>query len=227
MTWQKWLADYLRVASPQGFDAAEWSEKMSAKPKAKLVVLCAGLMCCVSAAWADWQVGAGSQVQFISIKNNAIGEVSHFETLSGTVTDSGAVSVRVALASVETNIGIRNERMQKMLFEVGLYPEATITAQVDPEALGEAVSGASGVVPVSLQIALHGEVVNKDASFRVAPTAQGLSATTVQPILLSASEFALEEGVAALQQIAGLNAISRVIPVTVDLKLVPVEPESP
>ena len=200
---------------------------MRSKLKAKLIVLCAGLVCCMTSAWADWQVDAGSQVQFISIKNNAIGEVNHFETVSGTVTDAGAVSVRVALASVETNVGIRNERMQKMLFEVGLYPEAIITAQMDPEALGEAVSGGGGVVPVSLQIALHGQVVNKDASLRVAPTAQGLSATTVQPILLSASEFALEEGVAALQQIAGLNAISRVIPVTVDLKLVPVEPESP
>jgi len=200
---------------------------MRSKLKAKLIVLCAGLVCCMTSAWADWQVDAGSQVQFISIKNNAIGEVNHFETVSGTVTDAGAVSVRVALASVETNVGIRNERMQKMLFEVGLYPEAIITAQMDPEALGEAVSGGGGVVPVSLQIALHGQVVNKDASLRVAPTAQGLSATTVQPILLSASEFALEAGVAALQQIAGLNAISRVIPVTVDLKLVPVEPESP
>ncbi len=200
---------------------------MRTKLKAKLIVLCAGLVCCMTSAWADWQVDAGSQVQFISIKNNAIGEVNHFETVSGTVTDAGAVSVRVALASVETNVGIRNERMQKMLFEVGLYPEAIITAQMDPEALGEAVSGGGGVVPVSLQIALHGQVVNKDASLRVAPTAQGLSATTVQPILLSASEFALEAGVAALQQIAGLNAISRVIPVTVDLKLVPGEPKSP
>lgn len=200
---------------------------MRSKLKAKLIVLCAGLVCCMTSAWADWQVDAGSQVQFISIKNNAIGEVNHFETVSGTVTDAGAVSVRVALASVETNVGIRNERMQKMLFEVGLYPEAIITAQMDPEALGEAVSGGGGVVPVSLQIALHGQVVNKDASLRVAPTAQGLSATTVQPILLSASEFALEAGVAALQQIAGLNAISRVIPVTVDLKLVPGEPKSP
>ena len=34
---------------------------------------------------ADWQIGPGSQVQFVSIKNNAIGEVSHFETLAGTV----------------------------------------------------------------------------------------------------------------------------------------------
>ena len=43
--------------------------------------------------------------------------------------------------------------------------------------------------------------------------------TTTQPIVITAAEFDLEAGVAALQQIAGLNAISRSIPVTVDLKL--------
>ena len=42
-------------------------------------------------AQADWQVGPGSQVQFVSIKNNTIGEVSHFETLAGTVTGAGEV----------------------------------------------------------------------------------------------------------------------------------------
>ena len=51
-------------------------------------------------AFADWQVGPDSRVQFVSIKNNTIGEVSHFKTLSGSVTDTGGVEVRVVL--VET-----------------------------------------------------------------------------------------------------------------------------
>ena len=170
-------------------------------------------------AQADWQVGPGSQVQFVSIKNNAIGEVSHFETLAGTVTDAGEVEVRVALDSVETNIGIRNERMKKMLFEVGLYPEAVITAQLDTEAVAAISDG--GTTDVALQIDLHGQTVIKDAQLNVSVTDQGLSATTAQPILLTAAEFGLEGGVAALQAVAGLNAISRVIPVTVALQLVP------
>ena len=170
-------------------------------------------------AQADWQIGPGSQVQFVSIKNNTTGEVSHFETLAGTVTDAGAVKVRVALDSVETNIGIRNERMKKMLFEVGLYPEAVITAQLDAEAVAAMSDG--GVTNVALLIDLHGQTVTKDALLNVAVTDQGVTATTTQPILLTASEFGLEGGVAALQEVAGLNAISRVIPVTVALQLVP------
>ena len=101
--------------------------------KTRFALACAAAALLSQTALADWQVGPGSQVRFVSIKNNTIGEVSHFETLAGSVTDAGEVEVRVALDSVETNIGIRNERMKKMLFEVGLYPEAVITAQLNAE----------------------------------------------------------------------------------------------
>ena len=187
--------------------------------KKRFALVCAAAALLSPLALADWQVGPGSQVQFVSIKNNKVGEVSHFETLAGKVTGAGEVEVRVALDSVETNIGIRNERMKKMLFEVGLYPEAVITAQLDTEAVAAMSDG--GTTDVALQIDLHGQTVTKEAQLNVALTDQGLSATTAQPILLTAAEFGLEDGVAALQAVAGLNAISRVIPVTVALQLVP------
>ena len=106
-----------------------------------------------------------------------------------------------------------------MLFEVGLYPEAVITAQLDAEAVASMSDG--GVTNVALLIDLHGRTVTKDVLLNVAVTDQGVTATTTQPILLTASEFGLEGGVAALQEVAGLNAISRVVPVTVALQLVP------
>ena len=187
--------------------------------KTRFAVALAVLALLSPLAFADWQVGPDSRVQFVSIKNNTVGEVSHFETLSGSVTDAGDVEVRVVLDSVETNVGIRNERMKTMLFEVGLYPEAVITAQLDAGSMAALSSG--GVTNVALQIDLHGQSVTKDAQLNVAVTDQGVSATTTQPILLTAAEFGLEGGVAALQAVAGLNAISRVIPVTVTLRLVP------
>lgn len=192
----------------------------------RLALFCLGATLAATPVLADWEVANGSQIQFVSIKNNAIGEVSHFETLSGTVTEAGEVEVRVALDSVETNIGIRNERMKKLLFEVGLYPEAVITAQLDPAVMVAAASGAGDSVTAMLQIDLHGQVVSKRAALKIAATDNGVSVTTVQPILLNASEFELEGGVAALQHVAGLNAISRVIPVTVALQLSSVDAAS-
>ena len=196
----------------------------------KRYVVSLSLAALVSAApaWAEWQVADNSSIQFVSIKNNTIGEVSHFDMISGTVGDQGAVEVRVALDSVETNIGIRNDRMKKMLFEVGLYPEAVITAQLSPETMAVLGSSSGAAVPVVLQIDLHGQVVSKDVVLTVSATdAGGFSVTTSQPILLSAAEFDLEDGVAALQSVAGLNAISRVIPVTVSLNFTKVAAASP
>ena len=189
--------------------------------KTRLALACTVAALLSPLAAADWQIGPASQIQFVSIKNNVIGEVSHFDTLSGSVTDAGDVEVRVVLDSIETNVGIRNERMKTMLFEVGLYPEAVITAQLDAEAIATMSDG--GVTNVALQIDLHGQTVTKDAQLNVAVTDQGVSATTTQPILLTAAEFGLEGGVAALQEVAGLNAISRVIPVTVVLRLIPAD----
>ena len=170
-----------------------------------------------SPAWSSWEVANGSIIQFISIKNNAVGELSQFESVAGSVTDEGQVDIRVALNAVETNVGIRNERMKELLFEVGLFPEAKITAQLAPSAVS---ATQSHIIETTLAIDLHGQVVNRTATLQVAPNEQGLSVVSVEPILLTASEFGLESGVAALQSIAGLAAISRVIPVTVRLQLV-------
>ncbi len=168
-------------------------------------------------AWSSWEVARGSVVQFISIKNNAVGELSQFESIVGSVTDEGQVDIRVALNAVETNVGIRNDRMKELLFEVGLFPEAKITAQLAPSVVS---ATQSQTVETTLAIDLHGQVVKRTATLQVAPNEQGLSVVSVAPILLTASEFGLESGVAALQSIAGLDAISRVIPVTVRLQLV-------
>ena len=196
--------------------------------KRYVVSLSVAVLASAAPAWAEWQVADNSSIQFVSIKNNTIGEVSHFDMIAGTVGDQGAVEMRVALDSVETNIGIRNDRMKKMLFEVGLYPEAVITAQLTPETLAVLGSTSGAAVPVVLQIDLHGQVVSKDAVLTVSAThAGGFSATTSQPILLNAAEFDLEDGVAALQSVAGLNAISRVIPVTVSLNFTKVAAASP
>ena len=52
--------------------------------------------------------------------------------------------------------------MKKMLFEVGLYPEAVITAQ-----LSEERAAASSSMARRRAIDLHGQVVSKDAVLTV------------------------------------------------------------
>ena len=80
-------------------------------------------------------------------------------------------------------------------------------------------SGGSVAESVSVSVALHGRTVWKQVELAAARSGDMVRVTSTQPIVITAAEFDLEAGVAALQNIAGLNAISRSIPVTVDLQL--------
>jgi polyisoprenoid-binding protein YceI len=192
------------------------SMKLSMFPK--LVILLSGVGFTVPVQ-ADWTVSDSSRIGFVSIKNNRIGENNAFERVSGSISESGQVAVSVDLSSVETGIGIRNERLQKMLFEVASFPTASIDAALSDGQIAALRAGGARAESVSVNISLHGKTVSKTANVSVSSSGGDVRVTTTQPIVITAQEFGLESGVAALQQIAGLNAISRSIPVTVDLRL--------
>lgn len=168
---------------------------------------------------ADWSITDASRVGFVSIKNNVIGENNAFQRVSGGISDEGAVTVNIDLTSVETGVGIRNERLQKMLFNVASFPQAIVSAQLSEAQLMALKSGGSVAESVSVSVALHGKTVSKQVELAAAQSGDTVRVTTTQPIVITAAEFDLEAGVAALQKIARLNAISRSIPVTVDLQL--------
>jgi len=184
----------------------------------KLVILLSAVGV-IAPAHADWTLNDSSRIGFVSIKNNSIGENNAFERVSGSISESGEVAVSVDLSSVETGIGIRNERLQRMLFEVVSFPTATIDAALTDSQIAAVKSGGAATESVGVSISLHGKTVRKTANLSVNTFGGDVRVTTTQPIVITAQEFGLDAGVAALQQIAGLNAISRSIPVTVDLRL--------
>jgi polyisoprenoid-binding protein YceI len=190
--------------------------KLSMFPKLVILLSGVGFMAPVQ---ADWTVSDSSRIGFVSIKNNRIGENNAFERVSGSISESGQVVVSVDLSSVETGIGIRNERLQKMLFEVASFPTASIDAVLSDGQIAALRAGGARAESVSVNISLHGKTVSKMANVSVSSSGGDVRVTTTQPIVITAQEFGLESGVEALQQIAGLNAISRSIPVTVDLRL--------
>lgn len=170
-------------------------------------------------AQAGWDVTASSRVGFVSIKNNSIGENNVFEQVTGSISDEGHVALSIDLTSVETGVGIRNERLQRMLFEVGKFPTAMVQATLSASQLDALKAGDNVSETVKVTVSLHGMSVDKLAPLSVGVSEDGLRVTSTQPIVVTAKDFGLESGVAALQAIAGLNAISQSIPITVDLSL--------
>ena len=183
-------------------------------------ISCAALLMMAQATLADWRLTSASKVGYISIKNNAIAEHNVFSGVTGSLSKKGQLKINIDLSTVETQVDIRNQRMRELFFEVTQYPQAVVTAELDAQELAQVDSGAPLEIVKPFTLSLHGIEVTAEAHLRVVAVGGRAWVSTVRPILISAADFGLEGGVAALQKIAGLQAIAAVVPVSVDLKFV-------
>ncbi|MDG1828692.1 MAG: YceI family protein [Luminiphilus sp.] len=181
---------------------------------------CVLLLLVTQATLADWRLTAASKVGYVSIKNNVIAEHNYFSGVTGSLNEKGQLKVSIDLSTVETQVDIRNQRMRDLFFEVMQYPEAVVTAQLDMQELAQVESGAPLELVKPFTLSLHGVESTAEAHLRIVSVGGRAWVSTVRPILISAADFGLEGGVAALRKIAGLEAIAAVVPVSVNLKLV-------
>ena len=168
-----------------------------------------------SSASAHWELDNNSStLSFVTVKADHVGEVHTFDQLSGDINDDGSVQITIELASVNTLIDIRNERMQNMLFETNLFPQATISGEIDLDAVAAMDAGVSQAISVNFDLAIHGESSSYTADLLVTRTESGVLASTVKPIIVMADTHGLVSGVEALREVAGLPSISRAVPVS-------------
>ena len=165
-------------------------------------------------------VAEKSYIRFVSIKNSTIAEVHRFAELSGALADFDDVlkgKIRISLASVDTLVPIRDERMRELFFEVADYPMAVVTADVDIAAVYALRAGQSAVMRLPLKLELHGHAAVLNADVEVARLGDELHVSTRDPVIVNAERFGLTEGVEKLRAIVGLERIATAIPVTAKL----------
>lgn len=149
-----------------------------------------------------------SALRFMSVKKGNLAETNSFATLSGLITADGKAQIRVLIDSVDTNVDLRNVRMRFLFFETFLHPEATITAQLDPEQLTDLHNTRRKMVNLEYTLALHGVTITKTAEVAVTLMSNdrvNVSATT--PIAIKLSDYNLEEGRGKLQDAAGVEIL--------------------
>lgn len=157
-----------------------------------------------------------SNVAFGSIKNDYAGESHSFSDVSGTVSADGEVTITVGLLTVETLIDIRDERMVEFVFQN--TPTATITANLDMAELGDVPVGEATTVETSGTLSLLGTETELDASFFVMRLSERKVLVTTDGILMLSTEDAgLDGGIDKLQELASLDSITRVSPVSMRL----------
>jgi len=163
-----------------------------------------------------WTVDTdASELSYVSIKQGEIAEANTFENLTGSITAEGAATIEIDLASVSTGVDIRDERMRDIFFVVANNPKATVTAQVDPAAFEALGVGESADTTLDGTLSLTG--VEAPFQAEVSVTRAGpdrVIAVTDKPVIVDAGQFELTDGLAQLQELAGLEAISPAVPVT-------------
>lgn len=165
----------------------------------------------------SWTLDPGlSNVTFASIKNNYTGENHSFGDVSGTVSETGVVNISLGLASVETNIDIRNERMIEHVFNAAT--KATVTAQIDMAELNDLAVGESTIIETYGDLAMIGAETELEAKLFVMRLSESkVMVTTDGMIMLSTEDTGVDAGIDVLQELAGLDSITRVSPVTMRL----------
>ncbi|MGJ8621927.1 MAG: OmpA family protein [Yoonia sp.] len=149
-----------------------------------------------------------STLRFQSVKNETKVESSTFGTYTGTIDDTGLATVRVLLDSVDTKVDLRNVRMRFLLFETFQYPEAVITMQIDPAQLADLQEVRRKVMTTAYTIELHGVTSEREAEIAVTLLDDNtVSVTSGTPISLPTADFALDGGVAKLEEAAKVEII--------------------
>lgn len=173
-------------------------------------IAAAALLTGAMSAQAAWELdGAASSFYYVTSKASAVSEINSFTGLSGGITDAGAASLAINLASVDTGIDIRNERMRDIVFQVAQYMEATVSVPVDAAALSALAVGDSMIGTYTATVSLHGINQEMSADLKVVKLAQdSIQVSTVRPLIVGAGAFGLTEEVEQLRTIANLTSIN-------------------
>lgn len=180
--------------------------------------LAAALALAATTASAEmWTLdGDMSKIGFGSVKSDSIGESHSFSGLSGTVSEEGMVELTLDLATAETNIDIRNERMQEHVFKMA--PSAQLLAEVDMDAMEDLAVGTTMTSLVEGTLMFLGQEVYVDLPVIAARLSEEQVLIVSDGVTyISTEELGIDAGIDKLMELAGLERIDRAVPVTVRL----------
>jgi polyisoprenoid-binding protein YceI len=166
-----------------------------------------------SMPFLNWQLNSDeSAFSFLSTKNSNHTEEHTIRFASGQINDQGEMTLMLDLATVDTMIPIRDQRMRDILFEIENHPVATISSQLDQKMpLLEAFSA-------GFTLDLHGVQKDMSAQVLIQSVGEQLVVTNFEPVLVNGKDFGLDPAINQLTKIAGLRSIN--YEVLVDFKLV-------
>lgn len=161
---------------------------------------------------------AGSRLSYVSIKAGEVAEANRFDTLAGTVAADGTATLEIDLASVNTGVDIRNERMREIFFGVAEFPKANVTAKLDPAAFAGLAVGQSLTRPLKANVTIKGASSDVETEVLVTRVAENrVTVVPTAPVIVSTDMFGLTDELGELRALAQLPSITPAVPVTFSL----------
>ena len=185
---------------------------------------CAVLLGTMGSALAEhhggqaWTLSDESRISLTSTKNGLVSETHSLAAIKGGVSAGGKVELELDLRAIETNIPIRNERMQTWLFSD--EPVARLSANVQPALSAKETAF---TIDQTLTLDANGIKVMLDVPLTLVREGNAVAKVAGQ-LVIDVADFGYGSGIEKLREIAGLKSISTEVPV--DVKLVFVR-ESP
>lgn len=178
----------------------------------------------VSSAFAanDWSVNEDlSSLTYVSTKKEHVSENHVISGISGSVDASGNLSISLDMDTVDSEIEVRDQRMKDWLYKVDSFPAATFSAEIDLDEYSSLEVGESTESFVEGELSLVG--ITTEIEFDVLVTRTGedsVIVNTAAPVIVSASNLQINEGVEALKSSVQLSSISDSVPVYMTIVLV-------
>ncbi len=171
-----------------------------------------------SKTFADWTLQDPSSVHFLTSKNTHTTEIHHFKKFEAVVKESGYSKMMIDLSSIDTRIGIRDERMREHLFDLARFSSASFETEIPATVLAQVNAGKATQFELKGQISLHGEQVAAHCQVMISPNKdKTIMVSSITPLLIDANSFNLVAGINKLTEIAGLKSISYTVPVMFSL----------
>ncbi|WP_419536939.1 YceI family protein [Endozoicomonas sp.] len=171
-------------------------------------------------AQAQWNLDKSqSELYFTFIKAAQIGTVGHFESFDANVTDDGKAKLTIDLASLNTGIDKRDNRLRNIFFDTSKYPTADVEINLSKDIYERLSMGETEKVRVSAKVKLHGKTKRLRELVNVTLlNEKTVEVATAKPILLDVSDYGLMPGIQKLIDLAGVKSISQSVPVTFRLR---------
>jgi polyisoprenoid-binding protein YceI len=173
-----------------------------------------------------WAIdGAQSSLNFVTTKAGqagvgGIGEVQSFKRFSGGLDSAGQIKLVIDLASVDTGVEIRDERLRTMLWNIKVTPQATFTAKLGADDIAKLSQDTAGDIDVAGQLELAGQTKPVNARLRAMRISGGkIMVTTRAPIIVNSNDYGLKAGVEAMREVMNLNFLASTAPVSFSLVL--------